>query len=289
MKSLLQSIIILFLLLVVAGTASAQITVAPTRVVLSGREKSQEITIRNPTAEPLEIEASFGFKLLRSDSLGNLFLDSTAHGPEESARSCRDWLKMFPKKFVLAPGSTRVVRVVATPPVDIEDGEYWGRVRVSGNPMETPKPLSLRDSTVIGTNVTVILALEIPVMLRKGSIETGVAIDGATGVRDSAGPVVFLDLKRTGNSAYRGTAFSTLRRADGSEIPGVANTPFTIEFALRAPIRLPQLPDGAYRLETEIKSVRQGTAADVTLPAPTVNGRYDVVVAGKDVRVTPVE
>src|SRR5438477_300388 len=88
-------IIIAASLILFGAIAQAQISVYPTRVMLAARERSREVTVENPTDKSLDVTASFGFQLIRSDSNGTISLDSVIHAPEEKAKSCREWLKIF--------------------------------------------------------------------------------------------------------------------------------------------------------------------------------------------------
>lgn len=283
LTSVLFSWFVLFLLLVGSNMAVAQITIAPTRVVISGRENDAEVTISNPTGDPLEVTAQFGFAIFRSDSMGHLFFDAPRTEAEREV-SCDKWLKLFPKRFVLPPGESRSVRVLATFPEGLADGEYWARLRFLGNRMEPAKPADPNDTNV-RAKIDIKLSIEVPVMVRKGLVQTGMSFEGISTRRDSTTTKLLVDMKRQGNSAYRGTIFGKLRRPDGSEIE-LPESSFTMEFAIRQVIPLPALSDGTYSLVLEARSVRKGSAAEVTLPAPTVTQQFELVVQGNNARVT---
>jgi len=278
----------LLLLLVIGGSeiASAQFEVAPTRLILTMRERSKEVNVVNTTDGPIEVEVDLGYKLIRTDSLGTMTLDSTGT-PEELKKSGRDWLKIYPRRFSLAPHASRMVRVMVTIPADAEDGEYWGRAIVTSNPV-APVPTGGNDTAGIETKLTMRLQLDLPVIIRKGDVQTGIVLDGVQARPDAEGTALLADLRRTGNSAYRGTLAGVLRRSDGSEVAR-AEDQYTAEFSLRKTLHFPALQDGSYVLTLTSESVKKGGANEAVIASPTVSGTYAVVVAGRNITVTAQE
>lgn len=264
--------------------AGAQTSVSPTRVMVSARDKSSEVSVSNPNSYPIEIEASFGFLVMRSDSNGTMLLDSNNLSPDESAKSCEGWMKVSPRRFILGPNTSKVVRVLVAAPPAISDGEYWGRLKFTSQPL---LPATRIDTTGLefGTVITLLLATDIPVLYRKGRLATGIDFDVA-GVRvDSSRARVLVDTRRLGNSAYRGTFFGVLRNADGVEIARVEEQ-FTTEFVLRKALDFRIPGDGSYHLTLECRSVRTGLAADVAIPAETRVKEYLLTIAGHEAVLT---
>src|ERR1041384_7607634 len=95
---------------VMARTACAQVEISPTRVILTLRERAREVVLTNPTSDRVEVSTDLGFKLFQSDSAGRITLREDG-SPEELGRSCRNWVKIFPHKFTLAPGESRSARI----------------------------------------------------------------------------------------------------------------------------------------------------------------------------------
>jgi P pilus assembly chaperone PapD len=265
----------------ILSVASAQIEVAPTRVMLSMRERSREVNVINNSSNPVEVTADLGFKLIRSDSLGRLSLDTTAT-PEEASRSCERFLKIFPRKFILAPGSSRMVRVLIVPSDEAEEGEYWGRIIFGSTPIiRTPAEDT---SDAIRTNLTMRIELDLPVIFRKGNVQTGIEFEGLSARNEEDATVALLDTKRTGNSAYRGTLVTVLKGPDGSEVSRTEEQ-YTTEFRLRKRITFPKLGEGNYTLEVESKSVKRGAANEAVIPAQPVTKTYDVMVSKTGIQI----
>lgn len=269
------------------NVASAQIEVAPTRVILTMRERSQEINVSNPSDNQVEVNADLGFKLIRTDSLGSQTLDS-ARTAEEASRSGRNWVKIFPRRFTLAPRSSRLVRVMVTIPDSAATGEYWARLIVAGTPLNSTLPVDLDSAQGIETNISMRMELDLPIIIRKGNVETGIALEGLQGRQTPENTVLLVDTRRTGNSAYRGTVNAVVRDGSGSEIASVSEQ-YTTEFALRKALRLPRLSNGTYTVRVESQSVKLGGANEAVIPAPTVAATYTLAVNGSAIEVRSKE
>ncbi|MEP7217797.1 MAG: hypothetical protein ABI876_02715 [Bacteroidota bacterium] len=266
-------------------TVSAQVELSPTRVILSLRERSQEVNLTNPTSERVEVTTDLGFRLLQSDSLGRVTLRSDASN-EELSKSCRDWVKIFPHRFTLAPGESRSVRVLILPPDSIPDGEYWGRAVFGSSPVSV-EPSVLGDSAAqIETRLTMKIELDIPIIFRKGNAETGISIEGVAMRGDAKGTFALIDLRRSGNSAYRGTLSAHVQNAEGKEIAG-ASDQFTTEFSLRKSLRFPKLAVGSYTIEIESVTMKKGAANDAVITAPTIRKKYFVTVSASGIAILP--
>lgn len=269
------------------GIATAQIEVAPTRVILTMREHSQEVNVTNTSDNQVEVNAELGFKLIRTDSLGEQTLDAP-RTPEEQMRSGRDWVKIFPRRFTLAPRSSRLIRVLVTIPDSAGAGEYWARLIVAGTPVNSMLPVDLDSAAGIETDIRMRMELDLPIIIRKGSLETGIRFNAVQAQNDSPNALLLLDLQRTGNSAYRGTLHAVLRDAGGDTVTSTSDQ-YTAEFNLRKAIRLPRLADGSYTLEIESQSVKRGGANDAVIPAPDVARRYALDVSGDRILVAAKE
>lgn len=290
MRSIISHIRILpFLALLCAllNTAAAQIEVAPTRVILTMRERAQEVSVNNPSDNAVEVNTELGFKLIRHNALGLLGLDS-ARTPQEASKSGRDWLKIFPRRFTLAPHGSRLVRVMVTIPDGVDEGEYWARLIVTGTPIGATVAVEGDTTQGIDTRLTMRMQLDLPVIIRKGDVSTGITFDAVEGRRTNDTTTLLLDMNRSGNSAYRGTIAITLRDASGRDVARDEQQ-FTAEFGLRLGFHFPRLADGSYTLHVESQSVKRGGANEAVIPAPTAMKNYSLVQSGSTVTITPVD
>jgi len=190
------------------------VTVTPTALYLDHRTRSATMTLYNPGTLPEEIEISFAFGYPRSDRDGNLDVmllapDSVAPGEPSAAK----WLRAFPQRLVLQPGQRQVVRILAQPPADLADGEYWARAMVLSRGGQPPIEQRQGDVTMMLSVETVIVA---SVNYRKGALTTGVAADSAFAMRTPDGLSVTMDLRRIGSAAYLGRLRLELVAPDGT-------------------------------------------------------------------------
>ena len=273
--------------LAIAQIGLAQFEVAPTRIMLSMRDRSKEVNVANTTDGTLEVNVELGYKLIRTDSLGVVTLDS-AQNAEEKGKSGQEWLKIYPKRFSLPPHASRMVRVMVVIPDSAADGEYWGRVIVTSTPVAAIPTSGAGTVNGIQTNLSMRLQLDLPVIIRKGTTETGIVINGARAHADAEGTLVLLDMKRVGNSAYRGTLTGVLKRTDGSEVAHIEEQ-YTTEFSLRKRLRFPKLADGTYALTVESQSVKKGGANEAVLQAPPLNKAYELTVAGDRISIAEMK
>ena len=168
------------------------------------------------------------------------------------------------------------------------DGEYWGRVIVTSTPVAAIPTSGADTVNGIQTNLSMRLQLDLPVIIRKGTTETGIVINGARAHADAEGTLVLLDMKRVGNSAYRGTLTGVLKRTDGSEVAHIEEQ-YTTEFSLRKRLRFPKLADGTYALTVESQGVKKGGANEAVLQAPPLNKAYELTVAGDRISIAEMK
>jgi len=210
-------LVIIFLLS--SRILSAGVLVAPTSVILSDTKRTGRLTIQNPTDKPKEISIGFSFGLPESDSLGNVkvrFDDSAVNDP----RSAATWIKAYPRKFVLQPNSTQVVRFLARPPKDLADGEYWARVMVRSQEGQTSIPVP-GDEDIITTKLNMIMQTAINLKYRTGNLVSKLEL-----VKTDINPLdsmvqVFLDMINRGNVSYIGILNCRLVDSKGKEISGI--------------------------------------------------------------------
>ena len=81
------------------------------------------------------VDLRFGFP--DTDSNGTPFI-RFIDDPGPEFPSAVDWIRPYPRRLRLEPGEKQVVRLLATPPDDLPDGEYWTRMIVSGQGASVP-------------------------------------------------------------------------------------------------------------------------------------------------------
>jgi P pilus assembly chaperone PapD len=194
---------LLALFLTLAGSALANVLVAPTVVFVDDKSRTGRMEIHNPSQLPREVTIHFAYGLPTSDSLGNVSVVIQDTGVVDP-RSAMDWIKAFPKRLVIAPGATQVVRLVANPPAGLKDGEYWARIVVRSQEGETKIPVASTEGA-ISTKLNMIMQTAIMLKYRKGAVTSQLELKGAQATATDSLVTVTVSLASTGSASYVGT------------------------------------------------------------------------------------
>jgi hypothetical protein len=251
------------------------IYVSPTTVFMDERSRDTQITVGNSGERPEEatIELKFGFP--DTDSAGTpyvRFVDDP--GPEFP--SAADWIRPFPQRVRLEPGTQQVVRLLARPPETLPDGEYWTRMIVTGRGATVP--VTSTDSGVrAGVNLEIRLVTS--VTYRKGRVATGATIRSLVAEAEGDSLTVWASLTRQGNAAWLGTADVELVRPHGAAV-GRWSTALAVYYPMRRRFAFPigSIAPGDYYVRFRMRTERPDLPAERVLPAPTVTDSVAVRV-----------
>lgn len=273
--SLLRAAASAVALLVLLPALIEAVYVAPTAVFMDDRTNAAEVTIGNSgdTPEEATVELRFGFP--DADSAGTPFV-RIVDDPGPEYPSAADWIRAYPQRVHLPPRSQQVVRLLARPPANLPDGEYWTRLIVTGR--GTSIPVMGADSGV-RAGVNLVIRLVASVTYRKGRVWTGVAVRDLGAEADGDSLTLWAHLDRLGNAAYLGTVDVALVSARDSIVRRWASA-----LAVYVPMRrrfsfpLDSVPPGDYRVRFRLRTERADLPADKVLPAPTVTDSVGVRV-----------
>lgn len=240
--------------------------IAPHAVFIDHVMRSAEVTLgAGEVAEEVTVDLAFGYP--DTDSAGTPFLnmlDDPADHP-----SAAGWIRAFPRRVRLEPNDRRTVRLLATPPPGLPDGEYWARLVVEARGASIP--VASTDSGV-RAGLDLVFRLVVPVTYRKGTVTTGIAITGieAAVVGDSL--EIWLAANRLGNGAWLGTTRFALLTGDGEAVGDWA-IPMAVYYPIRRRFAYPlgRLVSGAYQLAVQLATERDDLEEDDVLQAPTVD------------------
>jgi len=196
--------------------AAAGVLVSPTVVFISDKSPTGRMTLLNNGDTPQEVTVYFSYGLPVSDSLGNIsvvFQDSAVTDP----RSCLDWVRAFPRKVIIEPGESQIVRFMVRAPKNLPDGEYWARIMVQSQAANVQIPVSSEQDGV-RTHLNMITELAIMLKYRTGDLVSSLELrDAYTAVKDTLVEVM-LDMVNKGNVSYMGMLECRLLDSDMKEI-----------------------------------------------------------------------
>lgn len=253
------------------------VLVAPHAIIIDHRTRSGSLTLYNPGDEPAEITLSSFFGYPVSDSTGSFEL-KTVDQPEPDYPSAVKWIEAFPKRMLLEPKQRQTVRLLARPPANLQDGEYWARLVVNARGGSVPV-----EGVADSSGVSVALALEvrtiIPLQYRKGKVATGVRASRLDAAIEHDSLAVRLRLDRTGNAAFLGTLRGALVDSAGKVVATVTSplaVYYDMEPRLTAPLPAAGLPAGRYRLKVDVAAERQDLSPGLVLAAPPIRDSLEV-------------
>ena len=265
------------LALVSAAPLAAQgVVVAPHAVFMDHRTRSGSVTLYNPGTEPAEVTISLMFGYPVTDSAGNIVLH-TPETPGAGEPSAASWLQAFPRRLTVAPAERQTIRLLATPPVGLADGEYWARLVIAAKGGSIP--VQGVSDTAIRIGLTLEVRTIIGVNYRKGAVRTGVRLTGLRVERASDTLAVWARLDRDGNAAFIGSIRAELVDARGRQW-GEFTSPLGVYRSMEPRFAVPVgiLPPGTYRLRVELASQRDDLAPEVLLKVPPVRDSIEVRV-----------
>lgn len=268
----------LLLALTMPPAAVAQgVLIAPHAVIVDHRTRSGSLTLYNPGTEPVEVEVSTIFGYPVADSTGRLTLRvDSMPGPDEP--SAAPWIEAFPRRVTVAPLQRQVVRILARPPADLPDGEYWSRIVVAARGGAVPV-----EGQPAGADISVGLTLEVRTIIsfnyRKGNVSTGLTMGRVQPSVRGDSVDVRLDLTRAGNAAWLGTAVVRLTDAQGAVRDSV-RMPLAVYRRLEPLLTLSRagLAPGTYRVSVDMVTERADIPNEELISAPTASGSAEVRV-----------
>jgi len=249
--------------------------VTPHALFISHGARAGQVTVGNSgdTPEEVTVELSFGFP--DTDSAGTPFI-RFIEDPGPEFPSAVDWIRPYPRRLRLEPGEQQVVRLLATPPDDLPDGEYWTRMIVTGQGASVPIESS---DTAVHAGVSLVMRIITAVTYRKGDVTTGINLREFDAAAEGDSIVAWVNATREGNGAYLGTVNFDVLGQDGSPvrewiIPIAVYYPMNRRFSFP----LESLASGSYVLRLTIAAERPDLRAEDVLASPTVSGSVEILV-----------
>lgn len=196
----------------IAAPASAELLVAPTRVVLSPENRSAELVLVNKGEETAAFRLAIENRRMRED--GSLEAVEEALPGELFAD---DKVRFSPRQLVLEPGARQVVRLLASTPSSLAEGEYRSHLRLMSAPVSAGRATTPGADGDPGNSLSIeliaIRSITVPVILRKGALDARVTLDAAALAEEAENRLV-LRLSRDGTRSTYGDLRFTIEGED---------------------------------------------------------------------------
>ncbi|MBU6166007.1 MAG: hypothetical protein KGQ52_07730 [Alphaproteobacteria bacterium] len=152
----------------IPAAASAELLVAPTRIVLTPATRSAELILVNKGSEAAAFRLALENRRMRAD--GGLEAAAEALPGEAFAA---DKLRFSPRQLVLEPGARQVVRIMADTPAGLAAGEYRSHLRLMSAPVSAGRNTPVagdRPDNSLSIELIAIRSITVPVILRIGTL-----------------------------------------------------------------------------------------------------------------------
>lgn len=263
------------LVLWVAPLAGQGVVIAPHAVFIDGRARSGSVLLYNPNTEPVEVTISLLFGFPVTDSAGRIVL-RTVDRPDSTMRSAADWIQAFPRRLTVPPLERQTIRLLATPPAGLPDGEYWARLMIAAKGGQVPVS-GVGDTAAVKVGLTLEVRTIIGVYFRRGAVRTGVAVSRLRTAVAGDSLAVWSHLEQLGNAAYIGTIHGTLVDSVGA-MRGEFKAPLGVYYTMepRYAMRIGPLPGGRYWLKLRLTTEREDLGPEVLLPGAPIRDSVEV-------------
>jgi hypothetical protein len=243
------------------------ILVAPHAVFMDHRSRTGQVFLVNTSDTPEEVTIDLKYGYPATDSSGTIYI-KLIDQPDTAEPSAAGWIKAYPRRAVLAPGQRQVVRLLAAPPADLPDGEYWSRIIATSRGSKV--------GVVSGdSGVSAGLALELRTIIslsyRKGAVHTGLDVTDVRAAQAGDSLVVWLGAQRQGNAAFLGT-FTAQLVDSGGRVHSEWESPLAVYHALsrRYVFPIDSVVPGRYTLRVGVTTARSDLDQHNILPADPV-------------------
>lgn len=251
--------------------AFAQVTISPTTLFIDSQQRFETLLIMNSSNVAQEIKLSWQFGYPKANENGDIAM--IYDDAEEAAKhSAADWIRGFPKRFILEPGARQTVRVTVKAPRNLEDGTYWSRLKTTSNAVSAE--IGTAEPGGITTNISIQFNQVTAVFFKHGALSTGIDIENINNVVDGQNLHVLAHYKKTGNSPFLGTMYSKIIASSGTVVKeGQVLLSIYYDGLRRLDFDISDLPAGTYDVETTISSGRGDILDGDTIEATPATAR----------------
>jgi hypothetical protein len=244
------------------GNSFSQVIISPYILYTDTKNKFGTFIVQNESDQIYEIDISFIFGYPVTDSTGNATMKYFEQ-PDSSLPSIVDWIRAFPRKFVLNPKQRQVIRMTVKPPSDLSPGTYWSRIITSATPQSPPID-TLGEG--VRAQIKFVLNQITTFLYRVDPTTTGIDVKDLFTEIDSSNVNVYANLIRTGNSPFFGDVTATILNSQ-SQVVAEEELSMSNYFELVKKFQFPleKFTSGEYKIEVKIISNEKENFPESTL------------------------
>jgi P pilus assembly chaperone PapD len=196
--------LLFFITLLMSLKCTAALLVTPSRVVFEDRTRTAQVTLVNKGTETATYRISFIRQNMTEDGK---FVPA---GEDESGLYSDTMVRYSPRQITLSPGQSQIVRLMLRKPKNLPDGEYRSHMLLQALPETSKSDISkavAEDSDEISVEITTIIGVSIPVIVRNGKLDTELSLSNASYVKSTNPETkshIALDMNRTGSESTYG-------------------------------------------------------------------------------------
>jgi hypothetical protein len=213
MKKIIFLISVFAVIFVSQVLAQGNLLVTPIRVIFQDAKTREDLNITNIGNDTAVYMISFlHYRMLQNGSFKEIQKTDT------TINFADDYLRIFPRRVVLAPNESQTVRLQFRKNANMKAGEYRSHLyfRAEKNLVALGMKDPRTDSTKMSVRITPIFGISIPVIIRIGTLSNKISLSDVNlkSENDSISNLSFT-INRTGNLSSYGNLIVTFVPAEG--------------------------------------------------------------------------
>ncbi len=268
---MIKKTLFLALAFIFAVQTYAQVSISPTSLFIDSQRKFETMLIMNTSDAPQEVKLSFEFAYSQSDEKGNLAL---VYDDDEEAElhSAADWIRGFPKNFVLEAGQRQIVRITVRAPSNLAPGTYWSRLKTTSSALS--QTIGNAAEGAIAANINIEFNQITSIFYKHGNLTTALEMGDISHQLENNQLKVFATFTKSGNSPFLGTMVGKIYDTTGALVKEEkVFVSIYYDGLRRLDIDISDLPAGTYEMDISYESGRKDIPLANIIPAPTVSAR----------------
>lgn len=197
-----------------APSSMADLMVTPKRLVLEGTERTAELALMNRSNKQLTYAVSFIEYRMTEDGK----LETITEEGRPGEHFCSPFVRFTPRRVILEPHQTQMLRVLVRKPQNLPEGEYRSHLafKVVPGTTEATAP-GAAGGKGIQIKLIPIYGLSIPVIVRNGSLSCTNRLEQLRYNGASSNKTLSVSLVREGTSSCYGDFEVVWKPASGKE------------------------------------------------------------------------